>query len=122
MASSLTLEAAATFARHAEAACCVWEALLERRRRDDAEPDGIVEGFEQRGTNEMRHAAIALSALCSNLWDAIPEDERPDSFDWDFVPRFVDMLDWDATLPACVAMPTTEQALAIYRFHCANGG
>jgi hypothetical protein len=102
------------FTEHAEAACCIWEALLERRTRDDAEPDAIVDCFEQRGAGEMRHAAIALSLLCCDVWDELTPEERPDLFDWEFVPHFVYMLT-DAQHPRCVEIPSTEDAVALYR-------
>jgi hypothetical protein len=106
------------YIKHAEAACCIWEALLERahnKRISDDKAKAIAYCFEQRGTNEMRHAAISLSVLCSDLWHALPEDERPHCFDWDYVPAFVDMLAWDANTSSLVAIPSVAEALEMYR-------
>lgn len=103
---------------HVEAALCIWEALIEYRTKNaDNHDDPITICFEQRGTNEMRHAAIALSVLCSDLWHKLPEDERPDCFDWDYVPQFVAMLTWDANTSSIVTIPSLDEALEMYRAH-----
>lgn len=112
-----------SFELHAEAACCIWEALLEHMQEmsKDEEVDDIVRCFSDRGTNEMRHAAIALSVLCCEVYAALPEDEHPACFDWHFVPTFVDALTWGPELPQCVEIPDTSTALALYRAAVARG-
>lgn len=106
------------FELHAEAACCIWEALLDIRFKSDLPSfaPAIERCFEGRGTSEMRHAAIALSVLFSDTWHALDPDERDAiSFDWDFVPALVRKLIWDADLPMCVEIPDVPTALALYR-------
>jgi hypothetical protein len=104
-----------TFELHAEAACCIWEALLEIKDHDDCAPESvrsaIVSCFHMKGTAEMRHAAIALSVLCCDVHDLMPEDERPIPYDWEFVPAFVCSLTWGWQHSRCVEIPDAETAL-----------
>jgi hypothetical protein len=91
-----------TFSLRAEAACCIWECLLEWREHQHDDPTAALVGklFETFGTVAMRHLAIALADLCCDVWDLFADGEIEDMdlipYDWEFVPVFVKNIDLDA--------------------------
>lgn len=81
---------------HMEAACCLWEAMLELREKI---PE-LGRTFMDRGTTVMRLLAVDLAIEADEIWKDIPEDNRPDTFDWDFCPDFIKSLDWTQWPPS----------------------
>ncbi len=78
----------------AEAALCIWEAMLDTR--DDNTPLDLR--WEQWGTVEMRHCAIALAPVFLRVYDMIGQ-ERLEAldlipYDWEFVPAVLKHVEW----------------------------
>lgn len=67
----------------AEAACCVWEEMLERR------DTSLRQSFQDAGTGQMRLCAVHLAPYAEKAWH---EAGKPDdiSYDWEFIPWFLD--------------------------------
>lgn len=89
---------------HMEAACCLWEAILELHEKI---PD-LHAAFLRHGTAEMRMVAIDLAVEADEIWQDIPEDNRPDTFDWDFCHDFIKSLDW-TQWPPTSTLPSHHQ-------------
>lgn len=86
---------------HAFDAMCVWEELLERRRKDGvpyfAGDFDLNEYWDRVGTAQMRYDAIMVSDWVYKAWSFVPEDDKSTfSFDWEWVPRFLDLVVWSA--------------------------
>lgn len=86
---------------HMEAACCLWEAMLELVRAKDFStlPEGgaaVVAAFTRHGAAAMRNVAIDLAAECDEEWNELTEDARDDigAFDWEFCPSVIKRVDW----------------------------
>ena len=90
---------ARTYDLLAEAACCVWEAMLEQREEIPA----LKALWEAKGTVEMRHKAINLAPAICEAYDVLGADwlERHDliPYDWEFVPAIVKVIEWSTYLP-----------------------
>lgn len=78
---------------HMEAVACLWEAMLEGRY---AALRALWDNF---GTVEMRHTAIALADDVLKVWDCMTEDEREKCvpYDWEFVPAFLRRIEFHNT-------------------------
>lgn len=91
-----------TFDLLAEAALCAWEGMLDLR---DILPP-LKATWGTAGTVEMRHKAIALAPVICDVYDALGTEwiEKHEllSYDWDFVPALLKLIDWDN-------LPTAEQ-------------
>lgn len=95
------------FGLHVEASLCIWEdmvaAYTNHGRSDfsvamtDEQHAALSDCWENRGTVEMRHAAIDLGPQACALWDAIPEGDRElfVLYNWSFIPWFVNQIGWD---------------------------
>ncbi len=68
-----------------EAACCIWEELLNRISNPKFEI-----AFEKHGHGHMRHLAIVHADQCHLDYAKAVEDGYDDCFDWDFVPDWVE--------------------------------
>jgi hypothetical protein len=83
-----------------EAACCIWEALLETMKNVDHQLSmgmpcdvwdlKLLQGFQDHGASEMRHLAITHAHQCHMDYAKAVEDGYDDAFDWDFVPTWVE--------------------------------
>lgn len=98
---------------HMEAACCLWEAMLELRTAKDFStlPDGgdvVVAAFKAHGAVAMRDVAIDLAVVANAAWESAPADERTEPFDWEFCPKFILSLDW-SQWPPTLAHPSQDQ-------------
>lgn len=86
----------------AETALCIWEAMLEARLAadlsDDPRPSALETAWEERGTITMRAAAIRLAPAADAIWQLLSPEEQDelDCYDWEFIPLFVERVDWDA--------------------------
>ncbi|MGY3589380.1 hypothetical protein ACVIF9_008057 [Bradyrhizobium sp. USDA 4350] len=78
-----------SFELRSEAACCLWEALVEWQCQ------GVSNEWTQHrarvGTMQARHDCIALADTCHRAWDALSEDERIAlmPYDWEFCPALL---------------------------------
>lgn len=71
---------------HMEAACCLWEAMLELR---DELPKLHAEWL-RHGTAVMRQHAIDLAVETDEEWSQIPDDVRDGmTFDWELCPMVI---------------------------------
>ncbi len=90
-----------------QAALCLWEAVLEASRNDDA---AITAAFELHGAWAMRDAVMGMAHHCDDVWLALTDlgnDDRV-TFDWEFCPAYVaHCVDWISGEPMpvhdCVA-------------------
>ena len=69
-----------------EAACCIWEYLLQQRRIN---PE-IQTAFSDYGYAHMRYLAIIHADQCHLDYAKAVEKGYDDAFDWDFVPDWVE--------------------------------
>lgn len=93
--------ATAEVSRHdeAEAAMCIWEAILSTK---DSDPQ-IAHHFFHLGTGEIRHFALSLAKPCHLAWLKDAANGFDDSLDWDFVPAWLtDNVDWTGAKPTLV--------------------
>lgn len=76
-----------------EAACCIWENMLEIRR----ESPRLDETWHKFGAVAMRHASIGLAPAACTIWDMMSEDEKQTCipYDWEFIPAFVSLVKWE---------------------------
>jgi hypothetical protein len=81
---------------HMEAVACLWEAMLEERQFST-----LHKAFADLGTVTMRHHAIYLSDMMLKVWDCMSEDEREECipYDWEFAPRFLEVIQWGSNGP-----------------------
>lgn len=81
-----------------EAALCIWEAMIDRRREDADGSTSLDRTWSAFGTVHMRHVSIALAPMACQVWAALSEDQRETliPYDWEFMPRFVGCLDFEA--------------------------
>jgi len=94
-------------------AMCVWEGLLERYQIE-IDP-ALTDYWERTGTVAMRYVAIELSEWIYNEWERMPDDIRDGwSFDWEFVPEAVALVDWSGN---AYSIPTdaTERLKHIFK-------
>lgn len=91
----------------AEAAMCLWEAMLEGR--DSLRV--LDEVWQDVGTVQMRHFAIELSPYVCQVWDTLSEDERESCipYDWEFVPALLKHIEWENHRPV---LPETPRQMA----------
>lgn len=87
-----------------EAACCIWEWMLENR-------DGIPAldaAMSTHGAVASRHRAIDLAPVACAIWDDLSETEREACipYDWGFIPALSSVIDWnDFTDLGVAALP-----------------
>lgn len=83
---------------HAFDAMCVWEELLERRRdwpQVSADHADLNHYWDRVGTAQMRYDAIMISDWVYKAWFFVDEDDKSAfSFDWEWVPVFLDLVVW----------------------------
>jgi hypothetical protein len=81
-----------------EASLCLWEAIneLTLTRRNVAKAADLRAARESFGTNELRQWCIHHGQWASDVWHALPEDDRDMmSFDWEFCPAIIlDCVAW----------------------------
>ncbi|MBN9310850.1 MAG: hypothetical protein J0I99_00535 [Devosia sp.] len=106
------------FRLHVEASLCIWEDMLaaytNHGRSDfsvamtDEQHAELADCWENRGTVEMRHAAIDLGPHACAAWDNIPEEDRElfVPYDWSFVPWFVNQVQWHPHSSAVYLLPS----------------
>lgn len=88
----------------AEAAQCLWEAVLDGIRGED-QPEGSWQASaklscENIGYGEVRSWMLDLAPACHMAWVRATELEGYDScFDWEFVPAWLAGLDWSDGYP-----------------------
>jgi len=71
-------------AEYAEAACCIWEYMLET-------PSSISDKFG--GATYARMFAVELAPYCHQSWEwAFKTAEYDDCFDWEWVPDYMEAL------------------------------
>jgi hypothetical protein len=78
----------------ADAACCIWEAMIAARLDSNNQNNPIAKDFKRVGTAEMRGFAVNMADLCCDVWEHWGEEEimtRPEPFDWEFVPLFLEI-------------------------------
>ena len=68
-----------------EAAACLWEAFLNRHRSDDERATGAVYMW---GYAHVRLTVVSWAGQVQDAWSASPDHDRL-SFDWDFVPEWL---------------------------------
>ncbi|WIW89618.1 ATP-binding protein [Sphingobium sp. V4] len=83
-----------------ETAACLWEAVLSLRDRPVSHPDAIElalqirSSFEAIGTSVLRMTVIGWAPAVEQAWGKVADDYAL-SFDWDFVPAWIDAhIDW----------------------------
>src|SRR4051812_35788431 len=90
-----------------ETAMCLWEALLENRRREDYNAV-----WDKHGAWDLRHRCIALASHCDDVWQAFEGNDLW-AFDWEYCPVYVaHCVDWETSTPKPVA-----DCLTIIREH-----
>lgn len=74
-----------------EAAACLWEAALDLRHNETIPEAGerLRELSKGSGAASLRWAVCELAADCLADFEALPEEEREDAFDWDFCPAWL---------------------------------
>lgn len=70
-----------------DAALCIWEFCLHQRCKDDDSVFDWLRGGE--GTAAARDQCVALAADCDKSYQMANTLGYDDSFDWEFVPRWV---------------------------------
>jgi hypothetical protein len=77
---------------HMEAACCLWEAMLEMKEKNV----DLGRAFMKYGTAALRDAAIDLAIILDEEWNELTQEMREDAapFDWEYTPNFVSRVDW----------------------------
>ena len=74
-------------------AMCMWEHVLDAKQSDFS----IKAFFETMGTCEARQQVLNLAPQLEAAWEKA-EDEWETTFDWDFVPKWMDKhLVWTPT-------------------------
>ncbi len=80
-----------------EAALCVWEDLLERYDRFPTQNPGIVAQWKKNGTVHMRSLCPAIGSWIAEAFELFERDSLDGSaYDWEIVPAFVNLIDWEA--------------------------
>lgn len=103
-------------ALQAEAALCIWEAMLDARLESSS--PAITAAFEAGGTVTMRHHALALSTFALAVHDALPDDvrEAPLAYDYEIIPAILNAVQWTGAgyvlPPVADAAQTVAAALA----------
>lgn len=83
----------------AEAALCLWEAMLDARS-EGAAPPWLEEYWWGEGTSAMRMRCIALAPAVDKLWKSLgPDQDDFEPFDWEFCPLVLSLMPDPATLP-----------------------
>ena len=74
-----------------DAAASLWEAALDLMSNETIPEAGerLRELRKGGGTAALRWAVCELAADCLAEFDALPEEEREDAFDWDFCPAWL---------------------------------
>ena len=73
----------------AEAALCLWEAMMEMRDEPEA-PEGMDQRWTDIGTVDMRHIAIDLAPFVCEVYDAMPKEAKECvPYDWEVVPAIL---------------------------------
>ena len=95
-----------------DAALCVWEWLLARApdaTRRTSTNLTIVELFGNHGPSSMRSVALTVAVAVEKCWEMNNQrpfvEDRYDTFDWDFVPRMCELIDWVAVTEASIGGP-----------------
>lgn len=96
-ATRVAVAAEKRFDLRAEAACCVWEWMLERQ----GESAEIAAHFTINGTIETRRLAISLAGLCLDTYDELGGENAICAldlipYDWEFIPAVCKALDWSS--------------------------
>ena len=86
----------------AEAALCLWEAMIEAKAEAEklqdcgvGGGDDLLNAWEDTGTMFMRHEALRLAHVVCETFALIPVDLRDGhSFDWEIVPAILDTFRW----------------------------
>lgn len=110
-----------------ETAACLWEAVLSLRDRPVSHPENIElalqirSSFEAIGTSALRMTVIGWSDAVEQAWAKVGED-YPLSFDWDFVPAWIDAhIDWSEPANPVVRLQALHDSGA-HGGEEANGG
>lgn len=98
-----------------EAALCVFEFLMDCRKRTD-EPDApafekLVSGwFEGVGWGQMRLSSVPIGCYVNRLYNRYVElhGEYEDAYDWEFVPMVVRSLNLNDVMEATAYRPVIE--------------
>lgn len=91
----------------AEAAMCIWEAMLDARYPGEQHPD-LMEPMDRlwfdHGTVEMRHYAYRLALSALEVFELLGREycEEHDliPYDWEFIPAVVRLADWSSLYAA----------------------
>lgn len=82
-----------------DAMLCVWEDILDTIRSDNVSEwhESVRARFRDIGASEMRRFAMKLGKLCEAAWVSLTDEEQEvcAPFDWEFVPTFLRVLDFD---------------------------
>lgn len=83
-----------------DAALCIWEEILTLQFSGEL-PRPASDYKLRVGTVQMRGTALSLAADAVAVWGAMTTEEQDscDTFDWDFIPAFVALVDWSGTTP-----------------------
>lgn len=118
-----------------EAALCIWEAMLEAHEHAEPKP-GIVghtvsdwhtslyDAWMDRGTVEMRHAAIGLADAALETFDLIGGTDGAEAlglipYDWEFIPAFLRHVEWDSHSQMVASADTKAIAAKLKDGKCA---
>jgi hypothetical protein len=91
-------------ATEADNALCIYEWLMQVMITTGSagRNDRIISLYSNHGWAAMRSATLQAALICEDVWQHAkgPDDwpEHFDQFDWDFVPAFCRVLDWDQLL------------------------
>jgi hypothetical protein len=82
-----------------EAACCLWEAMLDWHRlaSNDGSPEATAFNklWVDEGTSCMRFKAIGLVDACLGGWDLLEAAGiEVEAYDWDYCAMVVHIADW----------------------------
>lgn len=100
-------EAAPTYtALQAEAALCLWEAMIDARMTSTL--PALDSAWEAAGAATMRHHALALAPFALAVYDALPAEARECvAYDYEIIPAVLAVVRWSG---AGYALPPVEDA------------
>lgn len=79
-----------------EAALCVWESLLERHARFPTQNPELSAFWDAHGTVHVRSLCPPIGAWAAHAYEFLEPDSLDMSpYDWEIVPAFVELVEWD---------------------------